>query len=100
VNFLGGHSADNGLIVHSDPPGICRNLHMERQQAHSVTLIVVLDIVNTPFLTKLSLANKMINPSAITDFHAGTGINCNRQQWGRVSCGLTSCFAVERCFSA
>jgi len=41
--------ASSKLMVTSGAPGTFSNLHLERQQPHSVT-VIVLDMVNTPFL--------------------------------------------------
>ncbi len=43
--------ATDRLMVHEDAPGTVSNLHLEGQQHHSVT-VIVLDTLNTPFLNQ------------------------------------------------
>ncbi len=52
-------SATDRLTVHADAPGTFSNLHLEGQQPHSVT-VIVLDMVNTPFLNQANGREQLI----------------------------------------
>jgi VWFA-related protein len=47
------------LMVHANPPGTFSNLHVEGQQPHSIT-VIVLDTVNTPFLDQSYARGQLI----------------------------------------
>ena len=51
--------ASDPLMVHADAAGTFSNLHLEGQQPHSVT-VIVLDMVNTPFLNQSNGRGQLI----------------------------------------
>jgi VWFA-related protein len=51
--------ATDRLIFHASPPGTVSNLHLEGQQPHSVS-VIVLDTVNTPFLDQAYARGQLI----------------------------------------
>ena len=52
-------STGDRLIIHLDPPGTFSNLHLEGDQPHSVT-VIVLDMINTPSLDQSYARGQLI----------------------------------------
>lgn len=59
VNFEEIIPSNDRLTVHTDPPGTFRNLHLEGQRPHTIS-VIVLDMVNTPFLDQAYARGQLV----------------------------------------